>query len=62
MFVCSGSVRPVDPNDLLDLYKYKSRIECIPTSKSKAAGFSDSRELSSFSGVRHFWQYMLVMG
>lgn len=29
-------------------------------SKSKAAGFNDSTEPSSFSGVRHFWQYMVV--
>jgi hypothetical protein len=30
-----------------------------PTSKSKAAGLRFSKELSSFSGLRHFWQYML---
>lgn len=30
-------------------------------SKSKAAGLSDSTEPSSFNGVRHFWQYMVVV-
>ena len=30
----------------------------VPTSRSKAAGFSDSSELSSCSGARHFWQYI----
>jgi hypothetical protein len=30
-----------------------------PTNRSKAAGFRSSRELSSFKGVRHFWQYIL---
>lgn len=34
-------------------------VDKLPMSKSKAAGFRDSREPSSFSGVRHFWQYML---
>lgn len=29
-----------------------------PTRRSKAAGFRPSKELSSFKGVRHFWQYM----
>jgi hypothetical protein len=28
----------------------------LPTNKSKAAGFKSSKELSSFRGVRHFWQ------
>jgi hypothetical protein len=31
---------------------------CLPTSRSYAAGFRSSSELSSLSGVRHFWQYM----
>lgn len=31
----------------------------IPTRRLKAAGFRSSKELSSFSGVLHFWQYIL---
>lgn len=31
----------------------------LPTSRSYAAGFRSSRELSSLRGVRHFWQYIL---
>lgn len=31
----------------------------LPTSRSYAAGFRPSSELSSLSGVRHFWQYMV---
>jgi hypothetical protein len=33
--------------------------QAVPTNKSNAAGLRSSRELSSFSGVRHFWQYIL---
>jgi hypothetical protein len=38
----------------------KQEDGCIdkPISKSNAAGFKSSKELSSFSGVRHFWQYI----
>ncbi len=32
-----------------------------PTKRSYAAGFRSSRELSSFKGVRHFWQYIVVI-
>lgn len=47
---------------LCELARIKDReMKCIPTSRSKAAGSNDSREPSSFSGVRHFWQYMLAM-
>jgi hypothetical protein len=31
----------------------------IPTSRLKAAGFKSSKEPSSFSGVLHFWQYII---
>lgn len=32
-----------------------------PTRTLKEAGFRDSREESSFKGVRHFWQWSLDM-
>jgi hypothetical protein len=35
-------------------------VSDLPTKRSKAAGFRSSKELSSFSGVRHFWQYILA--
>ena len=31
-----------------------------PTRRSNAAGFRSSSELSSFKGVRHFWQYIAL--
>ncbi len=31
----------------------------LPVNKSKAAGLKSSKELSNFSGVRHFWQYIV---
>ena len=31
-----------------------------PISSSKAAGFKSCSELSSFKGVRHFWQFMIL--
>jgi hypothetical protein len=34
-------------------------VQYLPTSRSYAAGFRSSSELSSRSGVRHFWQYMV---
>jgi len=33
-------------------------VNNLPTKRSNAAGFRSSKELSSFSGVRHFWQYI----
>lgn len=38
---------------------HRLRRCCLPTSRSYAAGFRSSSELSSLSGVRHFWQYMI---
>lgn len=39
--------------------KFLEKLHLL-TSKSKAAGLSDSSEPSSRSGVRHFWQYMMM--
>lgn len=36
-------------------------VDDKPTSTLKEAGFRDSREGSSFRGVRHFWQWSLNM-
>ena len=37
-------------------YDPEARAEDILSRRSNAAGFRSSRELSSFSGDRHFWQ------
>lgn len=61
---CSGRVFPVDPLQAHSLGLIARLIlEMIhsPIRRSKAAGLRLSRELSSFNGVRHFWQYMLAV-
>jgi hypothetical protein len=42
-------------------YEFEGRELDGPTNRSKAAGLRSSKELSSFSGVRHFWQYILEL-
>lgn len=40
------------------IFGLRKRLD-IPTNKSNAAGLRSSKELSSFSGLRHFWQYIV---
>ena len=57
---------PEPGNDLLILYIIQySNVEAAligyrPNRRSKAAGFKSCNELSSFKGVRHFWQFMIL--
>lgn len=34
--------------------------ECMPINRSKAAGFSPCKLVSSFKGVLHFWQFIVL--
>jgi len=43
----------------MSAYLQAQKESDAPTNRSKAAGLRSSRELSSFKGVRHFWQNIL---